>query len=412
MKFTPPSKSLTLQDYLFIAAVILIFVVLSAALIAFNLNLPGGGEFLTHWAGARAYIYEHISPYGGEVPARVQSLVYGRAALPGEEPRILDTPFHLLLFYFPFALFENPQLARAVFTWTLQLALLPLAWMSIRLTDWDAPLIFTALFAALTVFNFYSIQALLEASPIILLGALYAGILLSLRENADELAGALLAASIYYWEAGAPFLFLVALWAYRQKRSGVLYGFFMLAAVLLLVSFLIYANWLVPFLRASVNNFRAPYGESLRAALTALFPAAANWLTWVVMLALFAALTYEWSIARDSDFRRFYWAACLSLAAAPLLGFRTEMENLAVLILPLALIFSVIYDRWRRAAHLLTLLLALFVFLIPWALASLSNLRPALFLFLPVFTLIGLYWVRWWALRPPRTWADLARAAR
>jgi len=412
VKFIPPSKSLTAQDYLFLAAVTALFVILSAALIRFNLNLPNGGEFLTHWAGARAYIYEHISPYGGEVPARVQSLVYGRVALPVEEPRILDTPFHLLLFYFPFAPFENPQMARAVFTWILQLALLPLAWLSVRLTDWDAPWIFTALFVALTVFNFYSTQALLEASPIILLGVLYAGILFALREDADELAGALMAASMYYWGAGAPFLFLMALRAYRQKRAGVWYGFLMLSSVLLLVSFLIYANWLIPFLRAAVNNLRAPYGFSLRAALTALFPSAANWLTWVVMLALFAALTYEWSVARNADFRRFYWAACLSLAAAPLLGFRAEMENLAVLILPLALIFSVIYDRWRRAAHALTVLLALFVFLVPWALSAFVNMQPVLFLFPPTFTIVGLYWVRWWALRPPRTWADLARAAR
>ena len=24
----------------------------------------------------------------------------------------------------------------------------------------------------------------------------------------------------------------------------------------------------------------------------------------------------------------------------------------------------------------------------------------------PVLTIIGLYWMRWWAVRPPRIWAD------
>jgi len=24
----------------------------------------------------------------------------------------------------------------------------------------------------------------------------------------------------------------------------------------------------------------------------------------------------------------------------------------------------------------------------------------------PVLTMLGLYWMRWWAIRPPRLWAD------
>jgi hypothetical protein len=32
-----------------------------------------------------------------------------------------------------------------------------------------------------------------------------------------------------------------------------------------------------------------------------------------------------------------------------------------------------------------------------------------IFLFLPLFTLLGLYWIRWWAIRPPRIFTDLAR---
>jgi len=29
-----------------------------------------------------------------------------------------------------------------------------------------------------------------------------------------------------------------------------------------------------------------------------------------------------------------------------------------------------------------------------------------MFLPLPVLVLIGLYWVRWWIIHPPRTWLD------
>ena len=366
MTFKPPSKSLTPRDYLFIAFVVILFSIVSAALITINFKLKGGGDFYMHWVASRGYFFEkeQIDPYGAEIPARVQALAYGRPIRAGEKPYILDTPFHLLLFYYFFGAFSDPLMARAIYAWLLELTLIPLALISLRLTDWEVPLTFGALFAALGIFNFYSIQALYESSPVLLLGLLYVGILFSLRFEMDEVAGALLAAACYRWEVGAPFLFLIALRAYREKRKGVLYGFLMLAFVSLAVSFLIYANWLIPFLRATTNNLRADFGYNARLILRDIFPAQGNLIAWALIIMLVVALAYEWNIARDSDFRRFYWTACFSIAAAPLLGFRTEMANLAVLIIPLALIFAVAHDRWKKINHFLTLLLMLFVFLI------------------------------------------------
>ena len=90
------------------------------------------------------------------------------------------------------------------------------------------------------------------------------------------------------------------------------------------------------------------------------------------------------------------------------------MEHLAVLVIPLALIFAIIHDRWHRIGNWLTFLLMLFVFGVPWAinyflLDRLGDMsQEIIFLFLPLFTLIGLYWIRWWAIRPPRILSDLA----
>jgi hypothetical protein len=409
MKFKPPSKSFSFRDYVFIALVAILFLIVSAALIFYNLKLKGGGDFYVHWAGSRAYTVDRVDPYSGNVPARVQELVYGHAAQPGEEPYILDTPFHLLLLYFPFAFFSDPLVARAIYTWLLQLALIPLALISLSLTDWEAPFILSIFFTLLVVFNFYTFQAIYESSPVLLLGLVYAGILFAFRVEWDEFAGALLALSCYYWEVGAPFLFLIALRAYHEKRTGVLNGFLMLSFILLAVSLLLYPNWIMPFLRATTNNLRVDFGYNVRAVLVDIFPTQGSLIAWALMIVLFVALSYEWSIARGSDFRRFYWAACLSIAAAPLLGFRTEMEHLAVLAIPLALIFAVVHDRWKRIANFLTVLLMLFVFIVPWSLSLIPDqiAQSIIFLFLPLFTVIGLYWIRWWAIRPPRIWTDL-----
>jgi hypothetical protein len=84
-----------------------------------------------------------------------------------------------------------------------------------------------------------------------------------------------------------------------------------------------------------------------------------------------------------------------------------------VLIIPLALVFAITHERWRKFGNGLAYLLLLVVLLIPWALYifAFDHFGPItqdiIFLFLPLFTIIGLYWIRWWAIRPPRIWTDL-----
>ncbi|MDO8753127.1 MAG: hypothetical protein Q7J80_04465, partial [Anaerolineales bacterium] len=102
MTFQPPSKSLTPRDYLFIALVVTIVMIVSAALVAVNLTFTGGGgDFYVHWMAGRAFLFDKIDPYTSQIPLRVQELVYAGSAQAGDEPYILDTPFHLLLLYFP-----------------------------------------------------------------------------------------------------------------------------------------------------------------------------------------------------------------------------------------------------------------------------------------------------------------------
>ncbi|HET7144350.1 MAG TPA: hypothetical protein VFI68_10055 [Anaerolineales bacterium] len=413
--FQPPSRSLTPRDYLFIALVVVVFTAVCAGLVFANLTLKGGGgDFYTLWAGSRSFLFDKVDPYGAEVPARVQQLVYERSAGLGDEPYFLVTPFHILPFYYPFALLSDPKLARAIFTSVLELSVIMLAILSLRLTDWEAPRFYTILIIFFAIFNFYTIQAIYEANPVLILGLLFAGILLALRAEMDELAGALIAFSLFYWEVGAPFIFLVFLRVYYEKRTRVFAGFIMLSFVLFIVSFLSYPNWIIPFMRSTVNNLRAEYGFNIHTILIHIWPSQGRVLAWVFITVLFIILGYEWSSARKGDDRHFYWASCLSLTAAPLLGFRTEMENLSVLIIPLALILAVIHGRWYRFGNSLALLLMSSIFAAPWMLYLFavnrfgSVVQDIIFLLLPLITLVGLYWIRWWAIRPPRTWKDLA----
>ncbi|MDP3184374.1 MAG: hypothetical protein Q8M58_03780, partial [Anaerolineales bacterium] len=103
----------------------------------------------------------------------------------------------------------------------------------------------------------------------------------------------------------------------------------------------------------------------------------------------------------------------LTLAVTPLLGIPTHPDLYITLFLPLILFLAVIAERWFRPKRWLAGVLFVLIFAGSWALifhlsglASLEPLRAILVLALPCLLLVGLYWMRWWAIRPPRTWFE------
>ena len=419
MKFRK-RPSLTAREIRILALIGLVAVIAVSVLIGANIGLSravqGGGGFFVAWEGARAFLFQHIEPYSGTVAGSTQVLTYGRAAHTGENPYALTIPFFLLPAYFPFALFSDPATARGLWMFLSEAALVGTAFLSLRLIEWQPRRFFHAFYSLLSVFSFYSVASLLEGAPVIVLGLLYLGILSAYYMQQDELLGAFLVFSLFYWEIGSLFLILVIWKVFYEKRWRVLAGFGMTFFILLVLSFLLYPGWLLPFLTAVLAMMRSPFGIITAAVFAQLSPAYGTRIAQVLTVLLIVMLIYEWAATRDSDFRRFIWAAGLTLAATPLIGFRTEMSNLVVLFPALALIFAATTDRWRTG-YWLTTLLVLLVLVLPWFLFARWFLYhdprayDYLFLIYPLFVIIGLYWTRWWFIRPPRTWMDHVRSS-
>jgi hypothetical protein len=128
-----------------------------------------------------------------------------------------------------------------------------------------------------------------------------------------------------------------------------------------------------------------------------------------------ATLIYEWAVGaiRSSPFRLDprSGAGRHALHRSSHRAWQSGGPDPAVVLISAAAMQRRRPGAWLGAL-LLTLLLAL-----PWYLAWrwLAGGDPRsqdyLFLFLPAISLIGLYWTRWWFLRPTRTWLDEIRAA-
>ncbi|MGZ7061093.1 MAG: hypothetical protein ACXVJU_17560 [Candidatus Angelobacter sp.] len=374
-------------------------------------GLPGGGSFFATWEGARAFLFEHTAPYSSTVASLAQEMVYGRLAQAGENPYFLAVPFFLMPLYFPLALIPDAATARGVWLFINQAALVGTAFLSLRLIEWQPRRMFHIAFALLSVFSFYSIVSLLEGGPAILLGFLYAAILLAYYVEQDELAGALLVLTLFAWEIGLLYVILLIWWTFHQKRWRVLAGFGMALALLMVVSLIIYPGWMFPYLISTLAMLQTSFGATSIAILQRLSPAYGVRAAQAMTVLLVILLLYEWSATRRADFRRFVWTACFTLAATPLIGLRTDLSNMAALFPALALIFAATTGRWRTG-YWLTSLLLLLVLLLPWGWFVRwywlhdGRAYDYLLLFYPLFTMAGLYWTRWWFLRPPRTWFD------
>ncbi len=394
-------------------------VILGSVLIGVNITLSrgynGGGEFFVGLESSRAFLFEHTEPYSSTVASLTQELAYGRTAKGGENPYFLTVPFFILPVYFPFAFFTDSASARGLWMFISEAGLVGSTFIALRLIDWRPRRLFIIFFSLISIFNYYSVTGLLEGTPVILLGCLYLGFLLAYYMGHDELAGALLVFTMFYWQVGSLFIIFMTLKIFTDKRWRVLLGFGMTFIILFILSLLIYPGWIFSFVVAMFADSRSQFGVTSAGIFAQLSPMYGHLITQTVTILITLMLIYEWVAARRSDFRRFIWAACLTLAATPLIGFRTEMSNLVLIFPCLSLIFAATANRWKTGIWLSTLLLTV-VLLVPWAfyirwsILNITIYYPLLFLFYPLFAIVGLYWIRWWFVHPPQTWLDQVRS--
>lgn len=375
---------------------------------------PGETNFLVPWLAARTFLTYGDNPYSIPAAQRAQVIHYGRLAAEGEDPLILGIPFLVELFYFPFALIPDYNFARAAWMTVLQAALIYLAVISLNLVGWKPA---RTLFPVLLVFSvlwIYGYLPLAESRGTILVALAIAGAFIAMRAQLDELAGALLIFPLFKPDMAGLLVLYVVGWAIINRRGRILAGMLMSLVLLTAISFFILWDWFSPFINGQVSTFKYNPGITPGGIFSTWWPVVGPRLGWAltgVMLVIFIA---EWQAAKHKDFRHFLWTASLTLAGTPLLGIPIHPQDYVLLFLPLVLLLAIMAERWSKPGKWgLPGLTLVIIFLLPWVMESLFSLNGDPGSFLKIFSLvfpfvlvIGLYWIRWWAVRPPRTWKD------
>lgn len=403
-----------LRNWLIGAAAVLIFLIgLTYANHYYAVRNPGGNDFLVHWVGTRALLIDGISPYSDEVAGRIQTIVYGRLAQSGEHQLRVAYPLYSISIFLPFALFPDFALARAVWMTTLELALVGLAIFSIKLADWKPGMGLTIGFILFSLLWYHGLRPLINGNAVILVAFFLTAGLMAIRGRAEELAGVLFAFMTIKPQIALVFLLYMTFWGISNQRWRMLGWLYGTIAVLTAVSTMLIPDWILQNLREVVLYPKYNPPGTPAAIFAEWLPATGRNIGMGLTVILVLVLIIEWFLSRRYEFRGFLWTICLTLTAAQWIGIQTDPGNFIILLPVLALLFSIIHERYQVAGNFFTWFLMallmgglwwLFIRTITYDYQPIQN--SVMFFPLVGLCLILLFWVRWWVVRPSRLWFD------
>jgi glucan phosphoethanolaminetransferase (alkaline phosphatase superfamily) len=127
-------------------------------------------------------------------------------------------------------------------------------------------------------------------------------------------------------------------------------------------------------------------------------------------------LLVEWIIARGKDVQWFFWTTCLTLTVTQLAGIPIDLAEQFILVIPLMLILSVWVQRTKILGQRIMLGSMIGLFAVPWYLAYKAGFENhletpgiSIFFIVPLIILVGVLWIRWWAVRPMRLYIEELR---
>jgi len=372
----------------------------------FTVENPGGNDFLARWMGAHMWLMEGLSPYDPRVSMATQEMIYGRPADPSIDEDIghFVYPMPSMVFFAPFGLFDYP-VARAIWMTTLEIGLAALMLLSLRLVGWQPPIWQTALMLIFSVIWYHGARSVIVGQFAVIEALLIAGALLLIKRNQDQLAGLLLALGISKPQMLFLVLPFIMLWAYSHRRFSLIWGFFSNAFILLLISLLFIPNWPLQMLWQMLEY--PEYSDrigSLINIITSPLPGIQRQLELALWIFFIIYLIAEWWLAMKKGPHWFLWTAAMTLVLTNFLTARIATTNYVMMVPALVLIFHYLVKRWEGVGQILVwgiLVVAVVGLGLLFFNSVQGNLeQAAMYIPLPIFCLFGLWWVRWWAIRP------------
>lgn len=370
-----------------------------------SLQIPGGNDFLARWTGAHYWVVEGMDPYDEEVSLAAQKMFYGRPADPteGESLAHFYYPLYSMLFFAPFGLLPF-TVARALWMTLIQIGLPVLLLMGLRIANWRPPPFMLAIMIMFSVVWYPGLRTIFVGQFAVFEALLMIGALLAIRQERDWLAGILLALSTAKPQMPILLIPFVLLWAISRKRWQLIVWSALALIVLFVVSLALIPDWPLKWIWQIMDYAQYTKPGQPVAIIANIFPNAAPMITTILTGIFILYLLWEWWMAWNKDDHWFQWTAAMTIVITNLVAFRTATTNYVVMLPALCIIFGTWSSRWSRRGALAVIISVLALTIGEWTLflstVDGNDESLVMYLPLPVLALAGLWWVRWWSIRP------------
>ncbi len=370
-------------------------------------NIAGEG-FSIQWISIRSLVTTGNSPYSDSVTAQIQEVVNEENSFVDRNSPRYTSPLYSGMVILPFTLTGNGILAHALWS-TVQLAIIfMILFLGLKLTAWKPTWYVFFLYLLFTIFSYQVVIPWLDGGLSIWASLFLVLAFLGIYNNRNEVSGVFLALATIQPQMVVLSVIFILVWAAFQKRKSLILWFFLTLIFLSIVGLFLVPDWIIQYIRL-LYKFQQNFPPGTPGVFFSnTWPGLGKQLGWLVSGASVVILIIEWWLCLRKDFRGFLWTACLTMVISQWIGIPTIPGNFSGLILPFILVSAMLTERWVRGGQLVSIITAALLFVWQWALyylnltSSQPNMQLNLIFPLPLVLLIGLYWVRWWAVRPRR----------
>ncbi len=379
---------------------VLMFAAQTAAIRAvFTRAHPGANDLYTRWVGGCGWLLRGEDPYSQATVEATQRGIFGRLALPGEDPAAFVYPVYVVVFTWPLCLTKDFSIAQAAWMTALIHLLIVAAVLARRLARWSPPVHLWPWVLAWAVLVYPNARAVLLGQLAVVVAALMLGSLYALQRRRDEVAGILLALATIKPQMIPLLIPWLLFWSACQRRWKVILAFGAALAALVAIPLIWLPTWPAGFLR-QVTGYTSGYTElhSITWILTSYYGHLPRAAEIVVSAALIAWLGWEWYRSRAMDFSSMLWTTSLTLVITHFVSPRTATTHFAPLMLPLFMGFALLaHSRGTRSTTaIVSVLLLLLVG--TWVLFMVTvqgnQESPLTYLPIPIFLAVWLPTVR------------------
>ncbi|MDT8380771.1 MAG: glycosyltransferase family 87 protein [Brevefilum sp.] len=373
-------------------------------------RIPFEDHFVLNWAAGRAWLLEGINPYDeAEILQRAEEAIVGSdflAILPAETVQL--NPFLNMVFYLPFSLIPY-QISRMLWVMTLTIGVLLIGYLSLLIANWKITTTAKIIILLAGLLWIPGITTIItgQLSPIVILLLLIS--LYLFLQGQDNAAGFILALTSGSFYITGLVIILFITYAIIKRRWSLVTAYSAGLVFLVIVSLLLLPTWPRDWLIIVVENYEnLNLVQTPLMTLASLLPGIEDFLS--IFLHIIFGTFYIFLLIRlrSKSERVFVWNALAALVVASLLNIRGSVVYLFLLLPAILLVFRFLTERLGLFGRIITWIFIGLLIAIPWyaslpvELITASSSLSSVVIWLPILVIIGMNWIRWWAVKIPK----------